>query len=86
VLAEVQRARRVQAPKPQISGPNLQENKIIEACKEEGRAVSTQEKTLRGLNGRMGHLTRSSAPCTDSRPYPQIANQLAGSFDYNANI
>jgi hypothetical protein len=28
---------------PQISGPNLQENHIIETCKEEGCAVSTQE-------------------------------------------
>jgi hypothetical protein len=28
-------ARRVQAPMPQISGPNLQKNQAIEACKEE---------------------------------------------------
>jgi hypothetical protein len=37
-LAEVIWARRVQAPMPQISGPNLQENHIIERCKEEGCA------------------------------------------------
>jgi hypothetical protein len=42
-LIEVHRAQRVQAPMPQISGPNLQENHIIETCKEEGRDVSTQE-------------------------------------------
>jgi hypothetical protein len=35
-LVEVHWARRVQAPMPQISGPNLQENHIIETCKEEG--------------------------------------------------
>jgi hypothetical protein len=35
-LVEVCWARRVQAPMPQISGPNLQENHIIETCKEEG--------------------------------------------------
>jgi DUF917 family protein len=28
---------------PQISGPNLHEKQIIETCKEEGCAVSTQE-------------------------------------------
>jgi hypothetical protein len=32
---------------PQISGPNLQENHIIETCKEEGCAVSTQETAAR---------------------------------------
>jgi hypothetical protein len=42
-LVEVHWARRMQAPMPQISGPNLQENQIIETCKEEGCAVSTQE-------------------------------------------
>jgi hypothetical protein len=42
-LAEVHWARRVQAPMPQMSGPNLQENHILETCKEEGCAVSTQE-------------------------------------------
>jgi hypothetical protein len=35
-LVEVHWARRVQASMPQISGPNLQENHIIETCKEEG--------------------------------------------------
>jgi hypothetical protein len=40
---EVHWAQRVQAPMPQISRPNLQENHIIETCKEEGCAVSTQE-------------------------------------------
>jgi hypothetical protein len=34
-LVEVPWARRVQAPMPQMSGPNLQENHIIETCKEE---------------------------------------------------
>jgi hypothetical protein len=42
-LVEVHWARRVQAPMPQMSGPHLQENHIIETCKEEGCAVSTQE-------------------------------------------
>jgi hypothetical protein len=46
-LVEVHLARRVQAPMPQISGPNLQENHIIETCKEEGCAVSTQETAAR---------------------------------------
>jgi hypothetical protein len=41
-LVEVNWARRVQAPMPQISGPNLQKNHIIETCKGKGRAVSTQ--------------------------------------------
>jgi hypothetical protein len=35
-LVEVHWALRVQAPRPQISGPNLQENHRIETCKEEG--------------------------------------------------
>jgi hypothetical protein len=39
-LVEVHWARRMQASMPQISGPNLQENHIIETCKEEGCAVS----------------------------------------------
>jgi ABC-type uncharacterized transport system ATPase component len=42
---------------PQISGPNLQENHIIETCKEEGRAVSTQETAAR-REWEMEHLTR----------------------------
>jgi hypothetical protein len=33
-LVEVHWARRVQAPMPQISGPHLQKNHIIETCKE----------------------------------------------------
>jgi hypothetical protein len=36
---EVHWVRRVQAPMPQISGPNLQENHIIETCKKEGCAT-----------------------------------------------
>jgi hypothetical protein len=28
---------------PQVSEPNLQENHIIDTCKEEGSAVTTQE-------------------------------------------
>jgi hypothetical protein len=32
---------------PQISGPNLQENHIIERCKEERWDVSTQETAAR---------------------------------------
>jgi hypothetical protein len=46
-LVEVHWARRLQAPMPQISGPNLQENHIIETCTEEGCAVSTQETAAR---------------------------------------
>jgi hypothetical protein len=46
-LVEVHWARRVQAPMPQISGPNLQENQIIETYKDEGCAVSTQETFAR---------------------------------------
>jgi hypothetical protein len=46
-LVEVHWARRVQAPMPRISGPNLQGNHIIETCKEEGCAVSTQETVAR---------------------------------------
>jgi hypothetical protein len=34
---------------PQISGPNSQENRIIETCKEEGGAVSTQETAAPGI-------------------------------------
>jgi hypothetical protein len=47
VLVEVHWARRAQAPMPQISGPNIQENHLIETCKEEGCAVSTQETVAR---------------------------------------
>jgi hypothetical protein len=42
-LVEVHWARRVQAPMPQISGPYLQENHIIDTFQKEGSAVSTQE-------------------------------------------
>jgi hypothetical protein len=45
-LVEVLWARRVQAPMPQISGFNLQENQRIETCKQEGCAVSTQETAV----------------------------------------
>jgi hypothetical protein len=68
-LVQVHWARRVQAPMSQISGPNLQENHIIETFKEEGRAVSTQETAAR-RKWEMDHLTRASAPWTDSRPHP----------------
>jgi hypothetical protein len=40
-LAEVHWTRRVQAPMTQISKPNLQENHIIETCKEEVRRFHT---------------------------------------------
>jgi hypothetical protein len=60
-LVEVHWARRVQAPIPQISGPNLQESHIIETCKEEGCAVSTQETAAR-REWEMEQLTRLSAP------------------------
>jgi hypothetical protein len=76
-LVEVHWARRVQAPMPQISGQNSQENSIIELFKEEGRAVSTQETAVRS-KWEMEQLTRSSAFWTDSRPHPRIANQLVG--------
>jgi hypothetical protein len=75
----------VQAPIPQISGLHSQENHIIETFKEEGSAFSTQ-KPLRGEDGMMEHLTRLSAPRTDSCPHPQIANELAGGNDYNVNL
>jgi hypothetical protein len=84
-LVEVNWARRAQAPMPQISGHNLQENHIIETRKEEGCAVSTQETAAR-RELKMEHLTRLSAPWTDSRPHPRIANQLAGGNQYNANL
>jgi hypothetical protein len=60
-LVEVHWARRVQAPMPQISGPNLQGNQIIETYKEEGCAVSTQETAARRKR-EMGHWTHLSAP------------------------
>jgi hypothetical protein len=64
-LVEVHWARRAQAPMSQISGPNSQENHIIETCKEVGCAVSTQETAAR-RKCEMEHLTRLSAPWTDS--------------------
>jgi hypothetical protein len=76
-LIAVHLARRAQAPMSQISGRNLQENHIIETCKKEGCAVSTQETAAR-RKWEMEHSTGLSAPWTDSRPHPQIANQLAG--------
>jgi hypothetical protein len=84
-LVEVPWARRVQAPMPQISGPNLLENHLIETYKEEGCAVSTQETAAR-KKLKMEHLTRISAPWTDSRPHPRIANQLAGGNQYHVNL
>jgi hypothetical protein len=84
-LVEVHWAQRVQAPMLQIGGPNLQQNHIIEACIEEGCAVSTQE-TAALIKWEMGHLTRLSAPWTDSRPHPRIANQLAGGNQFNVNL
>jgi hypothetical protein len=84
-LVEVHWARRVQAPMPQISGPNLQENHIIETCKEEECAVSTQETAAR-RESEMGHFTHLSARWTDSRPHPRIVNQLAGGNQYNVNL
>jgi hypothetical protein len=84
-LIEVHWARRVQAPMPQISGPNLQENHIIETCKEEGCTVSTQE-TAERREWAMGHSTRLSAPWTNSRPHPRIVNQLVGGNQYYVNL
>jgi hypothetical protein len=34
----------------------------------------------------MGHLARLSAPWTDSRPHPRIANQLAVGNQYLVNL
>jgi hypothetical protein len=42
-LVEVHWARRVQAPMPQISGPNSQEKQILETCKEEGLTAFSPE-------------------------------------------
>jgi hypothetical protein len=84
-LVEVHWARRVQAPMPQICGPDLQENNIIETCKEEGCTVSIQETAARRKR-EMYHLTRLSAPWTNSRPHPRIANQLAGGNQYNVDL
>jgi hypothetical protein len=70
---------------PQISGANLQENPIIEICKEEGCAVSTQETAAR-RKWEMEHLTHLSAPWTDSRPHSRIVNQLAGGNQYYVNL
>jgi hypothetical protein len=61
-----------------VSGPNSKESQIIGACKEEGCTVSTQETAALRENRRVGHLTRVSAPRTDSRPHSRIANKLAG--------
>jgi hypothetical protein len=65
-LVEVHRARRVQAPMPQISGPNLQENHIIKTCKEEGLAVSTQETALILGPCTISNLMLPLGPCTCS--------------------
>jgi hypothetical protein len=84
-LIEVHWARRVQAPMPQISGPNLQEIHIIETYKRRGVRRSTQETVAR-RKWEMEHLTRLSAPWTDSRPHPRIVNQLAGGNQYYVNL
>jgi hypothetical protein len=84
-LFEVHWARRVQAPMPQISGTNSQENHIIETCKEEGCAISTQ-KTAARRKWEIENLTRLSASWTDSRPYPRIVNQLAGGNQEYVNL
>jgi hypothetical protein len=60
-LVEVHWARRVQAPMPQISGPNWQENHIIETCTEEGCAVSTQETAAR-RKWKIWHVYRLLGP------------------------
>jgi hypothetical protein len=80
-LVEVHWARRVQAPMPQISGPNSQENHIIETCKEEGCAVLTQKIAAR-RKWEIEHLTRLSASWTDSRPHQRIVDQLTGGSQY----
>jgi hypothetical protein len=50
---------------PQISGPNSQENHLIEKYKEKGCAVSTQETAAR-RKWETEQLTRLSASWTDS--------------------
>jgi hypothetical protein len=58
---------------PQISGPNLQENHVIETCKEEVWAVSTQETAAR-IKWEMEHLTRLSVIGQASQVKSLIAN------------
>jgi hypothetical protein len=70
---------------PQISGPNLQKNRIIKTREEGGRAVSTQETAAR-RKWEMEHLKRLSAPWTDSRPHSRIVNQSAGRNQYDINV
>jgi hypothetical protein len=84
-LVEVHWARKVQESMPRISGPNLHENQIIGTCKEERRAVSTQETAAR-RKWEVEHVTRLSVPWTDSRPHPRIVNQLAGGNERNVNL
>jgi hypothetical protein len=84
-LVEVHLARRVQTPMPQISGPNLQENQIIEKFKEEGCTVSTQETAAR-RKWEMEQVTNLSAPWTGSLPHPRTANQLAACNQYIVNL
>jgi hypothetical protein len=84
VLVDIHWARRVQAPMPKNSGPNSQENHIIETCKEGGCDVSTQETAAR-RKWEMEQLTRLSAPWTESRFHQPIANQLAGGNHRYAN-
>jgi hypothetical protein len=71
VLVKVRSARRVQAPAPQICEPNSQENQIIEARKEVGCAVSTQETAAR-REWEIYDLTHDPAPWTNDRPHPRI--------------
>jgi hypothetical protein len=86
-LVEVLRwARKVQAPMPLIDGLNLQENHIIETYKKRGCAVSTQRIAARRANGRIDYFTHLSAPWIDSRPHPQIANQLAWGTHFNVKM
>jgi hypothetical protein len=75
-LAEGHWARRVQAPTPQIIESNLQKNHIIETCKEEWCAVSTQEISAR-RKWESEHLTCLSAPWTliSTKTYSEIPDE-----------
>jgi hypothetical protein len=50
-LVEVHGSWRVQEPIPQISGPNLQENHIIETRKEEGCAIPQENRFADSMGG-----------------------------------
>jgi hypothetical protein len=77
-LVEAHRARRVQAPIPQISGPNSQKNQITESFKEEECAVSTQDTAAL----REKEMERAKR----CRPHLQIFNQLHGDNKYMTSI